>query len=43
LYGAFGVKLCMMSRSFFFERCRAFPSRGLHRSPLHIRWCWRWT
>ena len=37
LYGAFGVKLCMMSRSFFFERCRAFPSRGQHRSPLHIR------
>ena len=37
LYGAFGVKLCMISRSFFFERCRAFPSRGQHRSPLHIR------
>ena len=40
LYGAFGVKLCMMSRSFFFERCRAFPSRGQRRSRPHVRWYW---
>jgi DDE superfamily endonuclease len=40
LYGAFGVKLCMMSRSFFFERCRAFPSRGQHRPRPHVRWYW---
>jgi DDE superfamily endonuclease len=39
-YGAFGVKLCMMSRSFFFERCRAFLSRGQPRSRPHVRWYW---